>query len=103
MRLAGKRPEVVFIDFDDWHKRPKYNFEYQRLILGYEPTQDLRPFYKLDVILTSIHWKPEIGDLFEALKRYAGSISVLVADFEEDLGWYWTKETGKVGYGDTVQ
>lgn len=98
MRLSGKKPDSVWITFGEV-KSPRYRQEFQTLELGAAPCRDYRPFVGLDVTIYSKRWLPEVGQLFDKLIQYAKTVTVLVADFESDIGWWWSKETGKVMYG----
>lgn len=99
LRESGKRPNTVWINFDGEYRRAKYQQDYLHLELHDAPTRDFRPFVGLDVILHSEHWTPRVGQVFEGLKPYAKTVSVLVNDFGADIGWWWSKEKGQVPYG----
>jgi len=99
MRKAGKRPDVVWINFDQSYRHPKDLREWHNLELEYSHSRDLRPFINLDVIICSAHWTEDVGALFERLTSYARTITVLVADFGDDIGWWWDKRFGRTDFG----
>jgi len=102
LRMTGKKPETVFINFDAAFKQPKILQEWKYINLEYRPTKDLRAFVGLDVIITANRYTIELAKLYEALQEYAQTISVLICEMDEDLGWWWSKETGQKAYGERV-
>lgn len=99
MRKAGKRPDTVWINFDQEYRRPRDLREWHHLELTYSPAQDLRPFVNLDVMICAADWQEEVGALYERLTEYARTITVLVAAFGEDIGWWWDKRYGRTEFG----
>lgn len=99
MRKAGKRPDTVWINFDQLYRAPKYPSEWRNLELVFEPTVDLRPFIGLDVTLCAAEWNEDIGPLYERLTEYASTITVLIAAFGDDIGWWWDKRYGRTEFG----
>ena len=99
MRKAGKRPDSVWINFYPT-KLAKYPQEFHHIELEYAGGKDLRPFVDLDVVLSTAAWLPEIGDLYEKLTKYAQTITVLIADFGDDIGWWWDRDLGRCDFGE---
>jgi len=99
MRKAGKRPTSVWVNFDKPYAEPKFINEWHHLELEYAPDNDLRPFVDLDVILFADTWREEVGDLYAKLTKFARTITVLITDFGDDIGWWWDKELGRCDFG----
>lgn len=94
IRNQGYRPKTVTVNFFPCYI-PKYPEEFQHIQLEYGPCKDLRPFVRCDVHLHAAKYSKEMGELYERMKDYADTITVLVAEFGDDLGWWWSKETGQ--------
>ena len=94
IRKSGYKPKTVTVNFFPCYVA-KYPEEFQHLQLEYGPCKDLRPFVRCDVHLHANKYSKEVGELYERLKEYADTITVLVAEFGDDLGWWWSKETGQ--------
>lgn len=99
MRKAGKRPSSVWINFDKPYVEPKYINEWHHLELEYSLDKDLRPFVDLDVVLFADTWREEVGDLYASLTKYARTITVLITDFGDEIGWWWDKDLGRCDFG----
>lgn len=98
MRMEGCKPEAVFIEFDSDCLQPKYLQDFKNLCIEYGPCKDFRPFVGLDVILLAEKDKPEVYSTLENLRPYAKSVSVLVAEYAENIGFIWTK-SGEIDLG----
>lgn len=98
MRLKGKRPDHVWINFDHEYRPPKYDSEWHGMELEYKPTRDLRPFKDMDILIHSRTWNKDVAELYEALQAYANLIYVFIDDFGDDLGWKWDKQRGRHDY-----
>lgn len=99
LRQAGKRPALVFIDFIDEYRAPRYLNDLERLTLCPEGSiwnDDLRPLLALDVVIMARVWDENLSGLYERLTRYANEIILLVDSFGDDVGWSWMKKYGRV-------
>jgi hypothetical protein len=98
MRMQGKRPDHVWINF----KRPcvpiKYEYQWQGMELEYRHIRDLRPFVGMTVLIHSQAWTKPVAELYDGLQGYADWIYVFIDDYEEDLGWKWNKKLGRIDF-----
>jgi len=98
MRMQGKRPDHVWINFNHQYRPIKHDFEWQGMELEYRHTKDLRPFIGLDVMIHSKKWSASVSELYEELQKYAKWIGVFIDDFGDDLGWQWDRTKGRYDF-----
>lgn len=59
---------------------------------------DLRCLVGLDVLLFFGHYDERAGRLYEKLQDYAKEIAVMSPAFEDDIGWRWVKDVGRIEF-----
>lgn len=107
MRHAGYKPTgSVWVNFGnfrepDWHLWQHSRFRPDLVVLPVDPVErlDFRCLVGLHVVLFLAAYNDAAALLFKRLQRYAASIDVVSPEFEEDIGWHWTRETGLRDFG----
>lgn len=104
MRLAGKRPSTVFIEFGEG---PAINW---RNVAGLSPTLrispshpierlDLRCLLACDVVLTFEEWDDRINTLEARIQEYATCLYIVSMSLAPDMGWCWHRDYGHQSLG----
>ena len=97
MRKAGLRPDSVMLSIDCPYRKPVYQKDFQCMELtvhGSVVRDDFRSFKGLDVIFYVPEWNQLAADALEKLKLYANEITVLCAEYGQDIGYFWSSEFG---------
>ncbi|MCX7161490.1 MAG: hypothetical protein NT083_00320 [Rhodocyclales bacterium] len=108
MRKAGQRPAgFVFVSYGDFREPDWWRWantcnQPELLICPEDPIErlDLRCAVDLSLILFFYEWSEPAGRLFDRLTEYAQEIAVESPDFGTDIGWWWTRETGRIEFND---
>lgn len=106
MRMRGVAPaRPVWIDVGGEYQAPRYERDLESLTLTLAPTEqpellDLRPLYRLAVIVHAERYTPQVARLYAALQRYAIEIFLFVTEWQpERLGYVWTQQGGQRNFG----
>lgn len=105
LRKAGKRPKGdVWISFGDFREPDwwLYGGMPELLVRSDDPVDrvDLRCVVELPVILFFDKWNEKVAALYEQLTGFASEICVMSPEFEEDIGWWWHKQYGRLEWGE---
>lgn len=108
MRKAGNRPAgFVFVSFGDFREPDWWRWadtceKPELLIRPEDPIErlDLRCVVGLDLILFFSEWSEAVGKLYERLTEYAQEIAVESPAFDTDIGWWWVRGVGRIGFDD---
>jgi hypothetical protein len=108
MRESGTRPAgFVFVSYGDlpdpdWWRWANTLGHPQILVRPTDPIErlDLRCLVGLNVILDFAEWSPGVARLYERLTEYAQEIAVESPAFEADIGWWWVRGVGRIGFDD---
>ena len=103
MRRAGLVPKSIMLSVECPFRKPIYARDFEEMELtvhGSVATDDFRAFKGLVVSLYVGTWNQLATDTLEKLKQYAKEILVLCADFDDDLGYFWTLELGAIDFDD---
>lgn len=103
MRKAGLRPQSLMLSIDCPFRKPTYKRDFEAMELTVHDSvslDDFRAFVGLPVTLYAPVWNQLASDTLEKLKKYASEITVLCADFGDEIGYFWRPETGVIELDD---
>lgn len=103
LRKAGLRPRSLIVSIECPYKRPKYINDFEDMELTVHESvahDDFRAFKDMQLTLYAGAWNQLAADVLEKLKGYAEEITVLCADYGNDIGYFWHREYGVKDYGD---
>ena len=96
-RLNGALPcDSVTIWLDDEYKPLP---SAQEIVLGAKVNVDrldLRPLVGLSIFIHADGYTGRLARLYRRLQEYAAFILVAIIDFDDELGWKWTRLHGEM-------
>lgn len=103
MRRQGLRPRSVMLSVDCPFIAPVYGRDFEDMELTVHESvanDDFRAFVGLEVMLYVVAWSQLASDTLEKLQAYAKEITILCAEYGEDVGYFWRPETGAIDFDD---
>lgn len=97
LRRSGLRPRSLWLSIGGTYRRPKYAQEQGMMELCVHDsvaTDDFRAFKGLRVTFFTPEWSQLAADALERLQQYADEVTVLVASYGEDIGYFWSAQHG---------
>lgn len=107
MRQSGRKPvRPVWVSYGqfrepDWDRWAHSQFAPELVVLPADPIDrlDLRCVVGLHVILFLSKYDDKGAELFNRLQEFAREIDLLSPDFDDDIGFHWTQNSGVREYG----
>lgn len=100
MRRGGITPPNVWLTLYGEYKKPIKPDSIELVVIGDVSTDDFRPFKGLDVTFCVDKWTAQAEQCLDKLKEHAYEISVLVAEYGDTIGYFWSAEHGNIELDD---